>query len=781
MDFDGIPEDLKVQRRFVNWRYKRVRDKKGGYKWTKPPYQARNPKELAAVDDSGTWASFDEARAAYERGECDGIGYVLIEDDDLFGVDYDGCVDPVTDEISADALEIIDALDSYTTLSPSGTGVRILARGKLPLSGRRKGKREMYQDGRYLTLTGQSIGAERPIAARQAQIEDIHRRIFGDAPKQKQGASASKSSATHSGMRLDDAQLLEKMFSNQKTGAAIKRLWDGDTSAHGDDASAADLALLSHLLWWCNYDLARADALFRLSGLMRPKWDKQHSSDGRTYGQMTLDKALEDKAPGDGYRPGPSATFKRPQEDEAEQQPQSPVDLLEFLETDYGNGERLHALFGHEFRYCHALGWLRWDGKRWRIDEDGTLMIRLAQRTARELFAQGEQEPNAHERTRLVKYALGCERSASLKNTVDLARSIPGVSVNVEELDADPMAFNVENGTIDLRTGKIKDHNPRDLITKLAPVTFDPAAECPLWGQFQQTICANDSDLIAFKQRAYGYTATGKTSEDALFIGYGNGANGKSTEQDIMLEMFGDYGNTAQFETFAVKKNEGVRNDIADLVGARLVAASEGESRQRLAEGLVKQLTGGDVLKARFLHKEFFRFKPTFKLWLATNHKPVIRGTDGGIWRRIRLIPYAVTIPPEKRDKRLREKLQAEKSGILNWVLKGCADWLEHDLGEAEAVSAATESYRQESDALAEFISACCTVDELHTELAGALYQAYKQFCEGSGEEPFSAQLFGRMLTERGFTTGQTRTGGKVVKTRSGISVTKETDEKGGL
>ncbi len=768
VDFDGIPEDLKTQRRWVNWRYKRVRDKKGAYKWTKPPYQARNLRLNAAVDDSSTWASFDEARAAYERGECDGIGYVLIEDDDLFGVDYDSCVDPVTGGTSADALEVIDALDSYTTLSPSGTGVRILARGKLPPGGRRKGKREMYQDGRYLTLTGQSIGVERPIATRQAQIEDVHRRIFGDAPKKKQSAGAPRSSATHSGMRLDDAQLLEKMFGNQKTGAAIKRLWDGDTSAHGNDASAADLALLSHLLWWCNYDAAQADGLFRQSGLMRPKWDTKHSSNGSTYGQLTLARASEGKAPGDGYTPGPRVTFKRSQDDETERG-QNESDLLAYLRTDYGNAERLHALYGHEFRYCHALGFLVWDGTRWRVDE-GPELTRLALLTARELFKQAGNESDSERREVWVKHSLACERKTAIANAIELAKSIPGVVLPVDALDADPMLLNVQNGTLDLRTGTLKPHDPRDLITKLAPVTFDPAAGCPLWREFQDTICGGDGDLIAFKQRAFGYSLTGKTSEDALFIAYGNGANGKSTEQNLVLRILGEYANSAQFETFAVKKNESVRNDLADLVGSRFVSASEGESRQRLAEGLVKQLTGGDVLKARFLHKEFFRFKPEFKLWLATNHKPVIRGTDGGIWRRIRLVPYAVTIPPEKRDNRLREKLEGELSGILNWLLKGCAGWLEHGLPDVEAVNEATKSYRQESDVLSSFLSEKCITDELHRVLAKPLYQSYKKFCEDNGDDSFGSTMFGRLLNERGYMAE--KKGGKVY--RLGLSLQEE-------
>ncbi len=244
-----------------------------------------------------------------------------------------------------------------------------------------------------------------------------------------------------------------------------------------------------------------------------------------------------------------------------------------------------------------------------------------------------------------------------------------------------------------------------------------------------------------------------------------------------MLGILGDYANTAQFDTFAVKKNEGIRNDLADLVGARFISSSEGENRQRLAEGLVKQLTGGDVLKARFLHHEFFRFKPEFKIWIATNHKPVISGTDHGIWRRIRLVPYSVTISEAQRDKRLKQKLEAEKSGILNWLLEGCKLWLEHGLGDAQAVTKATESYRRESDALLEFITARCVVGEAHSELAGNLYAAYQRFSSESGEEPFSAQLFGRMLTERGYIGATERRTGKAVKVRLGVALAEEGDK----
>ncbi len=451
---------------------------------------------------------------------------------------------------------------------------------------------------------------------------------------------------------------------------------------------------------------------------------------------------------------------------------QGEPDLCAFARTDYGAAERLHAAYGVAFRYCGALGYLVWDGTRWKPDEGETLMRRMALETGRKLFAQAATLKDGDQRESWVKHSLSCERNAALKNAVDLVRTIPGVTVEAAQLDRDPMLFNVRNGTLDLRTGLLKDHDPADLITKVAGVDFDLMAECPRWLDFQQTICADDADLISFKQRAYGYSLTGMTSEDALFIAYGSGANGKSSELDAIGGILGDYGDTAQFETFAVKKNEGVRNDLAALMGARFVSASEGENRQRLAEGLVKQMTGGDVLKARFLNREFFSFKPEFKIWLATNHKPVIRGTDHGIWRRIRLVPYSVTISEAQRDKRLKQKLEAEKSGILNWLLEGCKIWLEHGLGDAEAVRKATESYRKESDALAEFISARCVLGETHSELAGSLYTAYQRWCEENGDEPFSNNLFGRMLTERGYAPGQARIAGSMAKTRAGICLT---------
>ena len=446
-------------------------------------------------------------------------------------------------------------------------------------------------------------------------------------------------------------------------------------------------------------------------------------------------------------------------------------DLLIYHRTDYGNAERLHELCGNEFRYSPALGFIVWDGKRWKIDEENTQMKRLAVLTARELQAQTLNLDDSDTRMSWGKYALSCERSSAISNAIDLVKSIQGVGIEVSDLDADPMQLNVLNGTINLQTGQLEPHDPTHLITKIAPVKYDPEATCPKWLEFQRAVCAGDEDLVHYKQRSFGYALTGRTDEDALFVLWGHGSNGKSTETGTIAEIMGDYATTAQFETFAVKKSEGVRNDLADLVGARFVTASEGESGQRLAEGLVKQLTGGDKIKARFLHKEFFEFQPAFKAFLATNHKPVIRGTDEGIWRRIKLVPYTVTFRDADKDPQLPVKLAAEAAGIFNWLIEGCLMWQQSGLGSAKAVSAATQTYRTESDALAEFISACCRVDELYSEPAGALYAAYVEFAERNGDKPHSSTLFGTMLSERGFVAQNARKDGKTVRMRTGIAL----------
>jgi putative DNA primase/helicase len=273
-----------------------------------------------------------------------------------------------------------------------------------------------------------------------------------------------------------------------------------------------------------------------------------------------------------------------------------------------------------------------------------------------------------------------------------------GYPVIPEHLDQDPWLFNVENGTIDLKTGELRPHERGALITKLAPVQYDREAECPTWWKFLMRIFNGNLALIEFLQKAVGYALTGSTREQCLFFLHGLGANGKSTLLEIIHTLLGDYAHRTSSETFLIKKSGGIPNDVAALRGARLVGAVEVESGRRLAEVLIKEMTGGDRISARFLHAEWFDFKPEFKIFLAANHKPVIRGTDHAIWRRIHLIPFNVQIPKPEQDRDLPEKLKAELPGILNWALEGCQMWQLYGLEPPAEVQAATQDYREEMD-----------------------------------------------------------------------------------
>jgi putative DNA primase/helicase len=341
---------------------------------------------------------------------------------------------------------------------------------------------------------------------------------------------------------------------------------------------------------------------------------------------------------------------------------------------------------------------------------------------------------------------------------IELAKSEQGIPVSPQQLDSNPWVLNVLNGTLDLRTGQLREHRREDLITKLAPVAYDPEAPCPRWEAFLSRIFAGDAELIRFVQKAVGYSLTGSTQEQCFFILYGTGANGKTTLMQTVSALLKDYARQTATETLLVQRGDGPRNDLARLQGARFVYASETEGGRKLAEALVKQLTGGDTLTARFLYSEHFEFQPMFKLWLAVNHKPVVQGTDHAIWRRIRLLPFIVTIPVAEQDKRLIEKLRDELPGILRWAVEGCLLWQQEGLEPPQAVKRATGDYRSEMDVIAAFIQNCCVVEPQGKVSTSELYEEYAGWCTQMGETPVSQKALAAALKERGCTPG--RSGG---------------------
>jgi P4 family phage/plasmid primase-like protien len=419
--------------------------------------------------------------------------------------------------------------------------------------------------------------------------------------------------------------------------------------------------------------------------------------------------------------------------------------------TDLGNARRLVRLHGHDLHYIHAWGaWLIWDGTRWVKDETGEIH-RRARATVASIYSEAAAETDTAARKKLAEWAIGSESRARLDNMVTLAQSEPSIPIRHDALDADPFLLNCRNGTLDLRSGALRPHQRDDLLTKQAAVDYDPAAPCPRWRAFLDRAMGGNRDLMSFLQRAVGYSLTADVSEECLFFSHGKGKNGKTTFTETIMNLLADYAQKAPTEMLMLKQHGGgIPNDVARLPGARFVAAAETEEGRRLAESIVKDLTGGDTLAARFMRQEFFEFAPTHKFWIYGNHKPLIRGTDEGIWRRIRLIPFTVTIPPEERDPNLRAKLRKEFAGILAWAVQGCRDWQCDGLGEPAAVQQATDAYRNEMDVIGAFLGECCVIGPHYKAYAKALYEAYKAWCEANGEHAVNQRRYGGQLTERG-------------------------------
>ena len=303
---------------------------------------------------------------------------------------------------------------------------------------------------------------------------------------------------------------------------------------------------------------------------------------------------------------------------------------------------------------------------------------------------------------------------------------------------------------IDLESGRLIPHDKGMMITKVSPVDYDSEAECPVWKKFIKEIFGKNSDLINFIQRALGWALTGDTSSQAMFILYGNGANGKSTFINTVMKLMGDYATSTPTETFMQKKGDQASNDIARLKGTRFVSAMEAEYGVKLAEAVIKRLTGDDVISARFLYGEFFDFLPTFKIFMATNHKPKIGGMDNAIWRRIRMIPFEVSFPENKQDRKLSKKLENELPGILAWMVEGALKWGKEGLGNTPAVMEATSAYRHEMSAIETFLDEMCIKKETGMVRSSFLYNAYKKWCDENNERVLSTRGFGMRMAETG-------------------------------
>ena len=458
--------------------------------------------------------------------------------------------------------------------------------------------------------------------------------------------------------------------------------------------------------------------------------------------------------------------------------PSTPVDdagPVECNETDLGNGKRLVYWHGQNIRYVHQWqAWITWDGARWQRDLCGAVYA-MAKDTAQRIYTHeahtlGQRATKANEQPHKtaaqeetardalaaykarLKWAHQSESRQRIEAMMTLAQSEPGIPVSPNDLDQQPWLLNCSNGTLDLRSGELLVPLRSHLITKTTGVPFLPDVASPTWDRFLARIMGANPELMHFLQRAAGYSATGMVVEECMFFLHGNGGNGKSKFLGAVQGALGEYAKSVAPELLVEKKGDaGHPTEIADLAGARFTPTIETEDGKRFAESLFKLLTGGDKIKARRMREDFWEFDPTHKFWLAANHKPVIRGTDVGIWRRIHLIPFEVTITAEERDPQLAEKLRVEAPGVLAWIVRGCLAWQEHGLCVPEKVAIATQTYRAEMDTLKPWMDECCEIGGRTQTPARDLYASYSAWATANGERVVSATVFGKQLNERGF------------------------------
>ena len=735
-NFDDIPVELKSLKQWSLWK-KETRDGKPA----KVPYQPSG--ERAKSNNASTWCIFGTALTTFQDiGGFDGVCFMMpVEPSDIIFIDIDHCI---TDGIVEPwALDTIKQFNSYTEVSQSGKGLHILIKGKKTLKRCRKAGSpyEIYDCLRPCYLTGDVVDGHTTIESRQEALNRLFEMIFAKELEQAHQDPAPKPSSAYSSLS-DEALVLKATLA--KGGNEFKALFDGSTLGYNGDDSAADLALMNKLAFWTGGDALQMERLFSSSGLgRREKWRSRQD-----YRERTIQKAIADAR--EFYEP-PKDNIRTQQPREKQSQ-NTHENLLKGIDceelTEGGNAARLERIHGDDLRYNHThKKWYLWDNGRWKVDGNGGAM-RLAADVVGSLYLAASNADGKDARNELVSFAKATDTRKGLSNMLALAANRLKFALTADDFDKDAWLLCAENITIDLKTGNACEPRREDLITRTIGARYDRAAKCPLWLTFLDRIFPDEA-LRSYIKRAVGYCLTGSMVEQIFFFCHGQGANGKSVFLAILRALLGEYARQADFNTFLVQRNEKVRNDLAALTGARVITAIEAEEGGRLSMQIIKVWTGGDPITARFLFGENFTFKPVGKIWLAANNKPAISERNHAAWRRVRLIPFSVTIPPEEQDNELENRLLEELPGVLSWALEGLQEYLASGLDAPKAVLDATNEYRRENDSLEQFIFECCELGKLRVCKNTDLYSTYLSFCGMSGLNALSQTKFSPELNAR--------------------------------
>lgn len=753
---------MKQHDRWCNWKLVERNGKK-----TKIPIDSKTG-QSARSNDSSTWSSFEDAVEGLEY--YTGIGYFFAEP--YMGIDIDDVSKDLErferNDLSDNIIfEMYESLKSYAEVSPSGNGIHIILKGTVPGGRKRKDNVEMYDHGRFFTMTGKSLGKYKEI--NEPDPKSVQR-IYN---KYLESDKVVRIESIDRGVEHDLSEMeIVGRISQSKQDSMFRAFMNDGWQAHYSSQSEADMAFANMLAFWCARDFAKMDSLFRQSSLMRDKWDEKRGK--TTYGEGTLYKAINETQ--NVYKP----SFQQ-------EKPKYEInfDTGEILEPktypnrswdDTGNADRFMDRFGDLIRYSYIdKKFIVYHENVWQKDDKGKVRT-LVDATVEDMKNEkiemsADLDPEEVEKA-WQKHIKSSRNNTKKKAMVDELKH--RVAVMPSEFDADDMLLNVENGYLDLASGELHPHDISKMFSRKTGYEYTDKMDAPIWQRFLEDIFDNDYELIRYIQKAIGYSMTGSTKEQVMFVLFGNGRNGKSVFVETISEILGTYSRNIRADSLMVKQQSGVNNDIAALDGSRFITSSEPNEGFRFDEGLIKQLTGGDKITARFLYGEDFDFHPQFKLWVSSNHKPIIRGTDDGIWRRMILVPFTVQIPEHKMDKDLKYKLLREAPAILDWAVEGALLWQKEGLNMPAIIKNASQSYRQEMDVLESFISDMCIVGKGNKAPAGDLFAKYKEWARENEEYLMSKQKFGQKMKEK-FSYEKDRNGRyydglKIIQTYPGMS-----------
>lgn len=749
-NYQNIPQELRNLKQWGLFELKWVEARKKNTKIPINPYDGSAGKS----NDPNTWSDFDTAmRALNDVERADGLAFYFANG--YVGLDIDHIDSNLEDWRAGDndpnnlVNKFQDLTDNtYMEVSQSGTGIHAIFKGKIPGKRRRKGNYEMYQTGRFFALTGNNIIPDPTIKSMSDdEMKTLYEFLFG----KDNIVQLHSESDNITPVDLSVVEIIKRAENSAKTGTRFTMFMKGGWEQFYASHSEADMAFANDLAFWTGRDFHKMDTIFRNSSLMREKFDEKHGA--VTYGTSLLNKAINEtqniyNPESDSQDSESSYTFSFNEDKTKKIMPRS--------WDDQGRGLRMRDQFATVLKF-NAVDkkWFFFNGSYWQEDIGNQKVELAAERVANSIkkekpelsFSTKTDEDKAM--NEWYRFQKDSRSHMAKMHMIDEFKKY--VIVKHGEFDKEDMLLNTESGYVDLSNGELHDHDIDKKFSHQTVAEYSDNVDAPLWEKFLNQIFNNDEELIHYVQKAIGYSFTGSVDEQCLFILNGRGRNGKSVFSNVVSDVAGNYAKQMNVQTIVAKKNQSgsANSDIARLEGARIVTSSELNEGDRFDESLVKQLTGGDKILARFLYGSEFEYKPKFKIWMATNHLPIIRGTDDGIWRRIKIIPFNIQIPKEKVDKKLEYKLKAEYTGILNWIVQGAIMWQQEGLEDPEAITKVIETYRAEMDPLDAFLEECCTTGQNYSIKAREMYDAYHEWAKESEEYKMSLNKFGREMSKK--------------------------------